>query len=166
MVKTAVEKNRGSIRIFSVLGSGTRFTIRLPIELSIVPTMLVSTAGAELGLPISVVQRVVELPEVYKEVGGAPVLQDQGRPLPVRSLARVLGYTPGTERVGIVVAAPNPYILAVETVDGTADLVIKPMTAIAAQGITGTARSAEGHLVLVVGLSFILDGCRATLALR
>lgn len=166
VVKTAVEKNRGAIRIHSVLGSGTRFTIRLPIELSIVPTMLVSTAGAELGLPISVVQRVVELPEIFKEVGGAPVLQDQGRPLPVRSLASVLGYTPGNERVGIVVAAPSPYILAVEAVDGTADLVIKPMTAIAAQGITGTARSAEGHLVLVVGLSFILDGCRINAMVR
>jgi len=102
------------------------------------------------------------LPETFMEVGGAPVLKDQGRPLPVRSLAGALGYVPGTERVGIVVAAPQPYILAVEAVDGTADLVIKPMTAIAVEGITGTARSAEGELVLVVGLSFLMDGCRGT----
>ncbi|MES2161178.1 MAG: chemotaxis protein CheA [Pseudomonadota bacterium] len=162
VVKTAVEKNRGAIHIESALGKGTKFAIRLPIELSIVPTMLVSTSGAALALPMAVVQRVVELPEVFMEVGGAPVLKDQGRPLPVRSLADSLGYESCREKVGIVVAAPQPYILAVEAVDGTADLVIKPMTAISVEGITGTARSAEGELVLVVGLSFLMDGCRGS----
>jgi two-component system chemotaxis sensor kinase CheA len=53
----------------------------------------------------------------------------------------------------------------VAAVDGTADLVIKPMTAIAVDGITGTARSAEGELVLVVGLSFLMDGCRGAVKL-
>jgi two-component system chemotaxis sensor kinase CheA len=162
VVKTAVEKNRGAIQIESELGKGTKFSIRLPIELSIVPTMLVSTSGAALALPMAVVQRVVELPEVFMEVGGAPVLKDQGRPLPVRSLADSLGYESCREKVGIVVSAPQPYILAVEAVDGTADLVIKPMTAITVEGITGTARSAEGELVLVVGLSFLMDGCRGS----
>jgi two-component system chemotaxis sensor kinase CheA len=107
-----------------------------------------------------VVQRVVELPDTFMEVGGAPVMKDQGRPLPVRSLAGSLGYDDCLEKVGIVINAPQPYILAVSAVDGTADLVIKPMTAIAVDGITGTARSAEGELVLVVGLSFLMDGCR------
>ena len=162
VVKTAVEKNRGAIRIDSSLGHGTKFAIRLPIELSIVPTMLVSTSGASLALPMAVVERVVELPETFSMVGGAPVLKDQGRPLPVRSLAGSLGYEEAVERVGIVINAPQPYILAVEAVDGTADLVIKPMTALTVEGITGTARSAEGELVLVVGLSFLMDGCRST----
>lgn len=162
VVKTAVEKHRGAITIDSKLGSGTRFSIRLPIELSIVPTMLVRSSDAALALPMAVVQRVVELPEEFEHVGGAPVLRDQGRPLPVRSLAGSLGYELGVERVGIVVAAPQPYILAVGAVEGTADLVIKPMTAITVAGIAGTARSAEGELVLVVGLSFLLEGCRTT----
>jgi two-component system chemotaxis sensor kinase CheA len=50
----------------------------------------------------------------------------------------------------------------VGAVDGTADLVIKPMTALTVEGVTGTARSAEGELVLVVGLSFLMDGCRSS----
>ena len=165
VVKTAVEKNRGAIRIDSLLGRGTKFAIRLPIELSIVPTMLVSTSGAQLALPMAVVERVVELPEDFMCVGGAPVLKDQGRPLPVRSLALSLGYEAAAEKVGIVINAPQPYILAMEAVDGTADLVIKPMTALTVEGITGTARSAEGELVLVVGLSFLMDGCRSSVRL-
>ena len=158
VVKTAVEKHRGAISIDSTLGSGTRFAIRLPIELSIVPTMLVTAAGAALGMPLALVERVVELPEEFMHVGGAPVLRDQGQTLPVRSLAASLGYEPAEERVGIVVAAPSPYVLTVGAVDGTADLVIKPLTALSVPGITGTARSAEGELVLVVGLSFLLAG--------
>jgi len=161
VVKTAVEKHRGTITIDSRLGVGTRFLIRLPIELSIVPTMLVRSSDAALALPMAVVERVVELPEEFDRVGGAPVLRDQGRPLSVRSLAGALGYEVGSERVGIVIAAPQPYIVSVGAVEGTADLVIKPMTALPVTGIAGTARSAEGELVLVVGLSFLLEGCRA-----
>lgn len=162
VVKTAVERHRGAIRISSKLGSGTTFLIRLPIELSIVPTMLVRTDGASLALPMATVQRVVELPEVFESVGGQPVLRDLGRPLPVRSLGLILGYDKSTERVGIVIAAPNPYILSVDAVDGTADLVIKPLTCVSTPGITGTARSAEGELVLVISLSFLLDNCKVT----
>lgn len=161
VVKTAVEKHRGDIKISSHLGTGTTFLIRLPIELSIVPTMLVRTSSASLALPMAVVQRVVELPEVYETVGGSAVMRDQGIPLPVRSLASILGYEPCTERVGIVIAADNPYILALESVDGTSDLVIKPLTCISTPGITGTARSAEGELVLVIGLGFLLQGCES-----
>jgi two-component system chemotaxis sensor kinase CheA len=159
VVKTAVEKHRGAIRIDSALGQGTRFTIRLPIELSIVPTMLVRASGAALAMPMAVVERVVQLPDTFDGVGGAPVLRDQGRPLAVRSLAGILGYEPSKEKVGIVIAAPQPYILAVEAVDGTADLVIKPLTALSVPGVNGTARSAEGELVLVISLAFLLDGC-------
>ena len=159
VVKTAVEKHRGAISIDSTLGLGTEFSIRLPIELSIVPTMLVTAAGAALGMPLALVERVVELPEQFIYVGGAPVLRDQGQTLPVRSLATSLGYESGEERVGIVVAAASPYVLTVAAVDGTADLVIKPLTALSVPGITGTSRSAEGELVLVLGLSFLLAGC-------
>ncbi|MEO7030730.1 MAG: chemotaxis protein CheA [Herbaspirillum sp.] len=162
VVRTSVEKHRGAIQIDSELGRGTSFLIRLPIELSIAPTLLVRTAGAILAMPMTVVERVVELPESFSEVGGKPVLRDQGRPLPVRSLAETLGYERGTERVGIVMATSKPYILAVDAVDGTADLVIKPLTALSVTGINGTARSAEGELVLVIGMGFLMAGCRSS----
>jgi two-component system chemotaxis sensor kinase CheA len=160
VVKTAVEKHRGTIRIASALGKGTAFSIKLPIELSIVPTLLVRTAGTALAMPMAAVERVVELPAEFDEVGGTPVMRDQGRPLSVVSLAGALGYPPGTERVGIVMATPQPYILAVGAIEGTADLVIKPLTALPVTGIAGTARSAEGELVLVISLSYLLDGCK------
>ncbi|WAW11227.1 chemotaxis protein CheA [Oxalobacter vibrioformis] len=158
VVRTAVEQHRGTIWIDSKLGRGTTFSIRLPIELSIIPMLLVSTSGAKLGIPMSLVERVVELPDTFEQVSGQPVFRDQGRPLPVLSMANVLGYDPCVEQAGIVIAAPSPYILSVEALDGTADLVIKPLSGINVTGISGTTRSAEGELVLVISLSFLLNG--------
>ncbi len=160
VVKTTVEKHRGTIHIESILGQGTCFSIRLPIELSIVPTMLVSAGEVLVGMPMSAVERVIELPDELMSVSGQPVFRDQGRTLPVRSLATVLGYEAREERLGIVVAGPRPYILGVCVVEGTADLVIKPLTAMPARGIAGTARSAEGSLVLILDVAFLLAGGR------
>ncbi len=162
VVRTAVEQHRGTIWIDSKLGVGTTFSIRLPIELSIIPMLLVTTSGAKLGIPMSLVERVVELPDTFEYASGQPVFRDQGRPLPVLSMAKVLGYPPCKEQAGIVIAAPHPYILSVEVLDGTADLVIKPLSGIEVTGISGTTRSAEGELVLVISLSFLLDGARDT----
>lgn len=80
--------------------------------------------------------------------------------MPLRSLANVLGYEPREEQIGVVVASPKPYILGVCAIEGTADLVIKPLTAMPALGIAGTARSAEGTLVLILDVAFLLAGGR------
>jgi two-component system chemotaxis sensor kinase CheA len=158
VVKTSIERHRGTIHLESQRDVGTCISVRLPIELSIIPTMLVNIGEVQVGLPMSAVQRVIELPDNFSGVVGSPVFKNQGLSLPVRSLARVLGYVPEPERLGIVVVAAKPYILAVCGVEGTAEMVIKPMSAIAANGIGGTARSAEGALVLILDLAFLQAG--------
>ena len=158
VVKTSIERHRGTIHLESQRDVGTCISVRLPIELSIIPTMLVNIGEVQVGLPMSAVQRVIELPGNFSGVVGSPVFKDQGLSLPVRSLARVLGYVPEAERLGIVVVAAKPYILAVCGVEGTAEMVIKPLSAIAANGIGGTARSAEGALVLILDLAFLQAG--------
>ena len=161
VVKTSIERHRGSIHLESQPDIGTCISVRLPIELSIISTMLVNIGEVQVGLPMSAVQRVIELPKNFAAIVGSPVVKDQGLPLPVRSLAAVLGYPPQAERLGIVVVAAKPYILAVCGVEGTAEMVIKPMTAISANGIGGTARSAEGALVLILDQAFLQSGGRA-----
>ena len=158
VVKTSIERHRGTIHLASQRDVGTCISVRLPIELSIIPTMLVNIGEVQVGLPMSAVQRVIELPTHFAGVAGSPVFKDQGLSLPVRSLAGVLGYLPQSERLGIVVVATKPYILAVCGVEGTAEMVIKPMSAITANGIGGTARSAEGALVLILDLAFLQAG--------
>jgi two-component system chemotaxis sensor kinase CheA len=158
VVKTSIERHRGTIHLESQRDVGTCISVRLPIELSIIPTMRVNIGEVQVGLPMSAVQRVIELPSHFAGVAGSPVFKDQGLSLPVRSLAGALGYLPQSERLGIVVVAAKPYILAVCAVEGTAEMVIKPMSAINANGISGTARSAEGALVLILDLAFLQAG--------
>lgn len=66
----------------------------------------------------------------------------------VRSLAGAIDNEPGLNRISIVIAAPSPYALAVGVVDGTSNLVIKPLAALSVPGISGNARLAKGELVL------------------
>lgn len=164
VVRTMVEKHRGSIQIRSEVGRGTCFSIRLPIEMSIVPTMLIRAGGLLIGVPMSAVERVLRIPETLQRVMGQPIYRDQGRPLPVRSLAITLGYEAREESLGIVVAATQPHILTVTAVEGTADLVIKPLTALESPGIAGTARSPEGEIVLVLSLDFLFKQIHTTSA--
>lgn len=158
VVKTSIERHRGTIHIESQRDVGTCMSVRLPIELSIIPIMLVNIGEVQVGLPMSAVQRVIELPNHFAGVAGHPVYKDRSLSLPVRSLAGVLGYLPQSEHLGIVVVAAKPYILAVCAVLGTAEMVVKPMLAINANGIGGTARSAEGALVLILDLAFLQAG--------
>jgi len=44
--------HRGPISIESNMGIGAKFSIRLPIKLSIVPTMWVSAPGVAIGMPL------------------------------------------------------------------------------------------------------------------
>lgn len=160
-IKSAVTKHRGMVHLASAPGN-TRFLLRFPIELSIIPTMVVRTADTVFALPMVTVERIITLPDTLDSVNSTPVLRDQGRPLPVMSLAKVLGYQPREERLGIIIAASTPYVLTVEDIEGATDLIIKPFREVETIGVTGTARSSLGELVLVVGVVFLLDGCRSS----
>jgi two-component system chemotaxis sensor kinase CheA len=161
LIQDATTQHRGVAHVSSS-PDNTRFLLRFPIDLSIIPTMVVRTANTAFALPMVTVERIITLPDTLDSVHDVPVLRDQGRPLPVRSLAGVLGYPRGAERLGIIIAAPEPYVLTVEDIEGTTDLIIKPLTAVQAQGVTGTSRSSLGEMVLVVGVVFLLDGCRTS----
>jgi hypothetical protein len=78
--------------------------------------MLVSAFGAAIGMPLPLVDRVVELPEEFMHVIGSPMLRDQDQSLTVRSLAGALDNELGLERICIVIAVPSPYALAVGVV--------------------------------------------------
>jgi two-component system, chemotaxis family, sensor kinase CheA len=99
--------------------------------------MQLSAFGAAIGTPLPLVDRVVESLKEFMHLIGSPVLRDQDQSLLVRSLAGAHDNEPGLERIGIVIAAPSPYALMVGVVDGTPDLVIKPLTALSLPGLTG-----------------------------
>ncbi len=61
VVKSAVGNLGGTLEIISAPGQGSRFQMRLPLSIAIIKTLLVSCAGRSLAIPITRVQRTLDL---------------------------------------------------------------------------------------------------------
>ena len=62
VVKAAVGNLGGTLEILSAPDQGTRFQMRLPLSISIIKILLVSCAGQPMAVPITRVQRALDLP--------------------------------------------------------------------------------------------------------
>jgi two-component system chemotaxis sensor kinase CheA len=62
VVKAAVTNLGGSLDIVSAPGKGTRFQMRLPLSVSIIKVLLVSCSGNPIAIPVTRVQRTLDLP--------------------------------------------------------------------------------------------------------
>lgn len=62
VVKAAVGKLGGTLEIISAPDKGTRFQMRLPLSIAIIKILLISCAGHPLAIPITRVQRALDLP--------------------------------------------------------------------------------------------------------
>ena len=61
MVKRAIDGLRGSIEVASVRGEGTEITVRIPLTLAIIESLLVKIGKDHFMLPLSLVDECVEL---------------------------------------------------------------------------------------------------------
>ena len=62
VVKSAISKLGGTLKIISGPNKGTRFQMRLPLSVAIIKILLVSCAGNHLAIPVTRVQRTLDLP--------------------------------------------------------------------------------------------------------
>ncbi len=62
VVKEAVRNLGGTLEIMSAPGHGTRFQMRLPLSIAIIKILLVSCCDQTLAIPITRVQRTLDLP--------------------------------------------------------------------------------------------------------
>ncbi|HQV31374.1 MAG TPA: Hpt domain-containing protein, partial [Calditrichia bacterium] len=71
-VKAQIEKAKGDIRMFSEPGKGTTFSIRVPISLSVIQSMLVDVTGHVYSIPLLQVEETLN-------VIGQDLLREDGR---------------------------------------------------------------------------------------
>jgi two-component system, chemotaxis family, sensor kinase CheA len=158
VVRANVERLKGSIRLQSEPGKGTRFTIVLPVTLATVRVMIVEINGHPYGLPAECVQvlKNVATNDVFSVEGRDAVLH-QGRPVSVARLADLLqlprSMQPGK---GLDVQAASP--CAVLSVDGESfgvlvdallyeqEVVLKPQS-----GLLKRVRNVAGATILDSG---------------
>jgi two-component system chemotaxis sensor kinase CheA len=158
-VKAAMEQIGGTIDLHSQIGAGTTVTLRLPLTLAIIPALLVRVGGRLFALPMHSVTEVLDLQRSdIQEIGtGEKVLVLRGNPLPLFSLAKLLGIpNGGTEGTGVIVRQQEKLIaMSVEEVEGKDEIVIKPLgyPLHNLRSFIGATILGDGSIALIVDLN-------------
>lgn len=94
VVKNKIESLGGSIVVTSIPGQGSKFSIQLPLTLSILSTLLVKVQHETFAIPLSSIIETVALTEKdIKPVHGQKVIDFRGHIVPLVSLNKVYGVT-------------------------------------------------------------------------
>jgi two-component system chemotaxis sensor kinase CheA len=155
VVKSKLGELNGQVLIESTRGEGTRFVIRVPLTLAILPTLMVSAAGRPYALPLSNVLEVFKYREnLVRFIDGREVLDLRQQTFPLVFLRRWLGKPVDTEDAGVVVVqtANRKLGIVVDQVRGREEVVVKPLPS-SLRGLTGLAAATitgDGNLALIL----------------
>ena len=137
VVRTNIEKIDGTVDVYSCLGQGTVFKIKIPLTLAIIPALIVISGGNRFAIPQTSLQELVRL-EGEQAVKGIEMLYDvpvyrlRGKILPLVYLNRELQIQKtitDEETIEIVVINTDDYQfgLVVDRIEDTQDIVVKPL---------------------------------------
>ena len=96
VVKTNLDHLGGLIDLASVPGMGTRFTIKLPLTLAIIPSQIISTQGERFAIPQMNLEELLRIPagsvkDRIEWIGDAQVVRLREKLLPLIRLSDILG---------------------------------------------------------------------------
>ncbi|THB64398.1 MAG: chemotaxis protein CheA [Gammaproteobacteria bacterium] len=98
VVKTRISQLNGSIDIDSELGEGTTISIKVPLTLAILPTLMVTLCDRKFAIPMSVVREIFELdPDKTNVVDGQLVVMVRDKAMPIFFLEKWLLNMPGAD---------------------------------------------------------------------
>ncbi|MDG2526499.1 chemotaxis protein CheA [Stenotrophomonas sp. HITSZ_GD] len=164
VVQSRIRELSGTIQIQSELGRGSRFMIRVPLTLAILPTLLVQAGEHVYALPLARVVEVLHAPQTSLGwFDGRAVLDRRSHTLPLVDLRRWLGVEPAPAALLTVVllqAGETRFGLVVDQVRGREEVVIKPLPR-ALRGLPGYAGATligDGRMALILDV----DGLRAS----
>ena len=158
VVKSKLAELNGQVLIESTRGEGTRFVIRVPLTLAILPTLMVTAAGRPYALPLSNVLEVFKYREsLVRFIDGHEVLDLRQQTFPLVFLRRWLGKPVSTEDAGVVVVQTQNRKLGivVDQVRGREEVVVKPLPH-SLRGLTGLAAATitgDGNLALILDIA-------------
>jgi len=165
-VRRNIEALRGGIAVESRPQAGTTLTIRLPLTLAIIQGLAVGVGDESYIVPIDNVVECLELPAGADRAGAQGVipLREQALPyLRLRHLFDVPQAPPSREYVVVVRHAGGVAGLAVDTLHGESQAVIKPLDEVLRRqpGIAGSTILGDGRVALILDVGLLLDGARA-----
>ena len=168
IVKSKIEDINGTVDLESTPGEGTRLTIKLPLTLAILPSLMVEVEGDIFVMPM---ESVVEIVRVSRKdlstVQGLWTARIRGRVISLVSLSEVLSWNrparpmsfDGETTLVIVGESGQEIGLTVDEVLGEEDVVIKSMAENYQNvaGIAGASILGDGRVSLILDTSALID---------
>ncbi|MGI5860640.1 MAG: hybrid sensor histidine kinase/response regulator [Myxococcales bacterium] len=131
VVRRAAESLQGSVEVESRRGQGARFVMRMPLTLVSIRALLVEAGGQVFAFPSNHLQRVLAArPGDLRLVEGRQTLPVEGAPIPVASLAGLLGLREPARRgetVSLVIAgtADRPVAFGIDRTLAEREILVK-----------------------------------------
>jgi len=164
VVKTNIARLGGIIDIHSEHGTGTKFTITLPVTLAIINALLVRVSGRPFAIPITAVQEAILLaPQQIRTVEGREVLSIRDTTLPLCRLTELFGLERRAESARsfvVVTALANRRLgFVVDELEGQQDIVIKALGPSLAHvpGFAGATDLGDERVALVLDAPGLLE---------
>lgn len=149
----------GNVFVESTLGKGTKFTIELPLTLSIMDAMLIKVAQETYAIPLNSILQIERLPmDVIQSVHGKPMVPYRSRVIPLIDLRHKLaiaeGY-PTSEQllVAIVNKGDKWYAARIDSVLGQQEIVLKSLGKYlqgAVDVVSGSTILGDGQVALIL----------------
>ena len=161
VVKTRIAQMNGMVEIDSVKGKGSKITIKLPLTLAILPTLMVVLGQQPFALPLASVVEIFNLDlSRTNTVDGQLTIRVRDRALPLfylrNWLVRDNAYASGQDRpqghVVVVNVGGVQVGLVVDLLVGQEEVVIKPLGALlqGLQGMAGATITGDGKIALIL----------------
>jgi two-component system chemotaxis sensor kinase CheA len=172
VVKQAIDGLRGSIEVNSEPGKGASITLKIPLTLAIIESLLVQIGEDRFILPLSLVDECILLSkaEIAKS-HGRDILQVREHFVPYLPLRRIFateGEAPPLQQVVICQVQGKRVGLVVDRVIGGHQTVIKSLGPVyqGVQEVSGATILGDGRVALILDVAAIirdaeLDACAA-----
>ena len=162
VVQSKIRELSGQVQIQSEVGRGSRFIIRVPLTLAILPTLLIELDDDVYALPLVRVVEVLAHERVEALwVDGQSMLDLRDEPLPLIDLRTWLGLPPiaGAATTCVVLqSGEQRFCLTVDRVRGREEVVIKalPRTLRGLAGYAGASLVGDGRMALILDVDALL----------
>ncbi len=166
VVKSTVQQLNGSMRLDSERGRGTRFSIELPLTLSITEALIAIVGDSTFAVPQAAIREVVEIQaEELRQLQHHEVVPYRGGTLPIVRLSRLFGLpdTPRPRMHALVVGTGLDAVgVAVDRVAGQREIVVRTTAdaAIKVEGIAGATDLGDGRVVLILNMVSLARAAR------
>jgi len=162
VVKTNISKLNGNVEITSKKDQGSTFTIRIPLTLAIIQTLMVRSGNARYAIPLAPVEETLMVSkDNISNMGGMETLIIRGKVHPLFSLSSMLKAASGGEdtyRYAVVVAIGDKrFCIGVDELLGQEEVVIKTVSGInsGSSYILGATITGDGRVVFILDLAAI-----------